>query len=600
VFYTSALRFVEDETNDKLELPRSNLSRPEWTRAVIQGADDKSSRWRHSLLLGGTLLGFEGQDRENLPGDLRNRIEAALITVTNLALQEQGEKDANSHLCLVFVLNTVFPLLSDRHRAQLQYDILLPELVNAAYFSRAGLEHGYWLGTVDGDIRQASKTHFTWSSKSISAVRVQEIKSRPLVSSLGPLARLIAHAVENVRDANILVATLAKLADFSRNIGLSWRQNKFSEIEVGEESHFLDDETRTTTLPNLLQLIRNTLFSIIICLRAIIGRVITSVALSSDLIAPTLAIQALHILRDTYFISHRFGQQSSSQFMFVNYTAIDILNQFPVQAESFLAAVKSAQPGTIPAHPLDRLHDLFFLNTAEHLTLALRPEANQELLVNTAMPYITTHGDTRLNELYEAAHSVLLAVFASPQNGRVAAQHLPFYVETLLHSFPSSLTPRQFRLAIKSITQVAAPHSTVFVAMPALQEIIMEMLNSRLPQASEVPIPASDSALVESNHPQSEKSVVLFSMIDSLSFLPVTLLEDWLFLTAEALQTLTDTVQRSECQGRLWEVLSSGEMDVERAALCVAWWTSRGGKELVLYGQDAMEMSGALTAESKL
>jgi len=100
VFYTSALRFVEDETNDKLELPRSNLSRPEWTRAVIQGADDKSSRWRHSLLLGGTLLGFEGQDRENLPGDLRNRIEAALITVTNLALQEQGEKDANSHLCL--------------------------------------------------------------------------------------------------------------------------------------------------------------------------------------------------------------------------------------------------------------------------------------------------------------------------------------------------------------------------------------------------------------------------------------------------------------------------------------------------------------------
>ncbi|KAJ9651146.1 hypothetical protein H2198_009572 [Neophaeococcomyces mojaviensis] len=600
VFYTSALRFVEDEKNEKLHYPRSNLSRTEWTKAVIQGADNASPRWRHTLLLGGTLLAFEGQGHEQLPSDLRNKIEGALITATNLALQEHDVRDANYQLCLVFVLNTVFPLLSDHHRAQLQFDLLLPELIDATYFSREGLEHGYWLGTIDGDIQQISKTHFSWNAKSISAVRVQEIKSRPLVSSLGPLARLIAHAVENVRDSRILVAVLARVAEFSRNVALSWRQNKFSEIEVGEEGDFLDDETRKTAFPNLLQLLRNTLFSIVICLRAITGRLITEPALSSDLLAPTLAIQTLHILRDTYFISHRFGQNSSSQYVFVTYTAIDILNQFPAQAESFLAAVKSVEAGTIPAHPLDRLHDLFFLNIAEHFTLVLRPEANEELLVNTAMPYITTHGDRRLNELYEAAHSVLLAVFASPQNGVISAQHVPFYVEALLQSFPASLTPRQFRLAIKSIMQVSAPHSQIFMAMPNLQEVILEMLTSRLPHASEVLIPTSDPALVESNHPQSEKSVILCSMIESLSFLPVSLLEEWLYLTAEALQRVTDTVQKGECQRRFWEVLSSNAMDVERAVVCVAWWTSRGGRELVLSGEDVMEMSGGLVAESKL
>lgn len=36
------------------------------------------------------------------------------------------------------------------------------------------------------------------------------------------------------------------------------------------------------------------------------------------------------------------------------------------------------------------------------------------------------------------------------------------------------------------------------------------------------------------------------------------------------------------CRQRLWEVLSNGEMDVDRSAFCVAWWSTRGGKEMVL------------------
>ncbi|KAK5945996.1 hypothetical protein PMZ80_000135 [Knufia obscura] len=602
-FYTAALRFAENENNEKAEHNRSNLSLLEWTKAVIQGADDKSPRWRHLLLLGGILLGFENKGYSHLPGDLRHRIEVALVTATNLALHEKNAGDANSQLCIVFVLNTVFPLMSDESRTRIEYDLLLPQLVEATYFSPEGLEHGYWLGTIDADVRQVSKTHFHWDARSISAVRVHEIKSRVLVSALGPLARLIAHSVESVRDPNLLVAVLARLAEFSRNIALSWRQNKLSEIEVSEEGDFLEEQTRRTTFPELLQLLRNTMFSFVICLRAITGRILLDATLSSDAKAPTLAIQTLHILRDLYFISHRFGQQSSSQYMFVNYTSIDVLNQFPAQAESFLSTVRSTQTGTIPAHPLDRLNDLFFLNTAEHFTLSLRPAATEQLLVNTALPYITTNGDRRLSELYEAAHSVLLAVFAAPQNGAVSAQHIPFYVETLLHSFPTSLTPRQFRLAIRSLLQVSAPPSPIAASMQQLQEIVMDMLKSRLPQASEVLLPPADPAFTESA-PLSEKSVLVLSIIENLNLLPVFLLEEWLVIAAESLQKLGDPIQKNECQKRFWEVLSSGEMDVERAAVCVTWWTSRGGRELVLFGnempQEVFQMSGGLAVESKL
>ena len=65
---------------------------------------------------------------------------------------------------------------------------------------------------------------------------------------------------------------------------------------------------------------------------------------------------------------------------------------------------------------------------------------------------------------------------------------------------------------------------------------------------------------------------------------------------------------RKACQERLWDALSSGEMDVERANLCVTWWSTRGGREMVLFGTDENSqqgpyMSGALGAanpESKL
>jgi hypothetical protein len=48
---------------------------------------------------------------------------------------------------------------------------------------------------------------------------------------------------------------------------------------------------------------------------------------------------------------------------------------------------------------------------------------------------------------------------------------------------------------------------------------------------------------------------------------------------------------------RYWEVLVSGEMDAERSSSAVAWWGTRGGRDMVLFGQETEQenmMSGAL------
>ncbi|KIW10835.1 hypothetical protein PV08_10134 [Exophiala spinifera] len=603
VFYTALLRLIEDKQDPARELLRSHLSVEEWVKAVVKGADERSPRWRHTLLLGGLLLAFQSRQFEELRPNLRNKLEAALVTATNLALREK-DVEVNCELAVIFVINHTFPILSDVHRSQVQYDLLLPLLVDATYFSKEGLEQGYWLGAIDNDIRQSSPQKFNWSSTSTTFKRLTEIKKRSLITALGSLSRLTAHCVDNVHDRMLIVHCTNRIADFARTLATSWRQNKLSEIDAKEEALYLDQDTVSTTLPTLLQLLRDTMFATVIILRSVLGRLICDPILGADNTAPGLAMQTLHILRDTYFIAHRFGLVSSSQYTFVNFTAIDILTRYQPQSENFLESIRPVELGRIPAHPLDRMRDLFFLNAAEHFTLTVSPQMSQELLFNAAAPYVDPRGDPRLGEIFEAAHSVMLAILAAPRNAEVATKNVPFYVETLLRSFPMPLNARQFRFAINSVVRLAAPPSPIAASMPLMQAIILDLLRERMEQASEDLLPSNPDLPLEREQRLSEKAILLLAIIDCLSSLPVQLLEEWLPLTAELLHKVKNPSQKQQCQHRLWAALSDGEMDVDRAVTCVAWWTSRGGREHVLLGEQPEEqdymMSGALRFDNKL
>lgn len=102
----------------------------------------------------------------------------------------------------------------------------------------------------------------------------------------------------------------------------------------------------------------------------------------------------------------------------------------------------------------------------------------------------------------------------------------------------------------------------------------------------------------------SEQCALVHALIDSLPFLEVSSLEDWLPTTAASVHSIQEPTQRDTAKYRFWEVLSNGEMDVARAAVCVAWWATRGGRELLLHGgvgtYPPTMMSGALNEISKL
>lgn len=105
--------------------------------------------------------------------------------------------------------------------------------------------------------------------------------------------------------------------------------------------------------------------------------------------------------------------------------------------------------------------------------------------------------------------------------------------------------------------------------------------------ASTVPIPPNtQNGSTPDQQSLSAQAVLILALIDSLSFLCVDDLKEWLPLTAQLINTISDRGMRNVCVDRFWEALSGGEMDVDRAHCCVTWWSTRGGRELVLFGAE--------------
>ena len=425
--------------------PITRLTTEEWVTAVIKGADERSPRWRHLVVFGGLMLGLLRHDEHALPERLRRVLETATVTATNIALRQGEASDNLAAKSIAVVLSRVFNLLSEIQKLNLDHNLLLPTLYQPPLFDKDGLHSGYFLSTIDADVIEAAPEKFDWATRSSTYVQTKRMATGPLFSSLGSLSRLIAFSVENAQDPAAVATMVGDLSQFARSLCVQWRQNKLSEIDASEEPAYLTDDTLKHTLPLLWRVLKSSMFAAVVILRSVLGRVLGDAKLALDtggspgpslvwiltFTAPFVAVQTLHTLRNIYFISSRTGPSSFSQYTFVYLTAIDILSNSPVQVEAFLHEIKPSEIGAIPQHPLDRCHDLFFLNTSEHFALMLNPQACEDLLIKAAMPYLGLSSDQRLLENFEAAHSVMLAVFAAPLNTNITIRHIKAYFDVL-------------------------------------------------------------------------------------------------------------------------------------------------------------------------
>ncbi|OIW33272.1 hypothetical protein CONLIGDRAFT_167002 [Coniochaeta ligniaria NRRL 30616] len=579
-----------------------------WIRAVVKGADDRSPRWKHVLVLAGILTGMEATGTDTLSHGLKHLLEGAIVTATNLALEalprEGGSVPSGA---LALSLTYTFHMLSEPCRSSINFDLLIP-VATAALLGEDGLSGGLFLGAIDVDVRQTGD-QFVWSERSPSFLHLRQLTQKPLVSDMGALVKMLAYAVGR---ANVHPGKVMQLQDdlvaFTQRLLQQWQANKLSELEMSETSLFLTPETLRTTWPALWQLLKRITFAVVTVLHAITQRSLLDVYFRNAGVAAPLAVKSLDIFRNLSFISSPHASEFQI-YKFTYLTSIDTLVQYPEACITFLQSIKRPDSGVIPANPLDRTLDLCYLSFAEHLPLNLPPDACDALIVQPAMAYLTHSAPIsgRMVELFESAHSAILSVLSCPHNGDLIVKLAPFYSETLFTSFPTHISPRQFRLAFKTMIQILSPPFPISATHPGFAETLLEMVRFRITAANPLPLPPSPDAVGKEDlsGPVSEQSTLVMTLIDSLPFLPLHMVEDWMTWTAESLNEILDPAMRDVARRRYVEILGSGEMDVERAAIGVAWWGSKGGRELVLFGgpggtseQQQFMMSGAIVEES--
>lgn len=579
-----------------------------WARAVVKGADERSSRWQHLLVLAGILMGFEGDARQSLSSGMRATLEQAVVTAANLALRTLDREPPIARAAVVLALNWAFPLLSDSSREAVDCDALLPVAIQSL-LGDTGLQGGLFLGAIAADIKQDG-SRLEWLEASRSFIALRQAASKPLVETAGPLAKLIAFAVERTKNHQLVLQTQDELLRFSANLLEHWRGVKLAEVDVGEESILLTGATVQVTWPALWRLLTNVLFAVIAILRSVTARSLLDPHLRNDQMAPVVASRTLHIYRNLYFISSR-GNDNFQVYTFSYLTSIDTLARYADASVAFLRAAIPSNTTSTPTHTLHRILDLFYLNTAEHLPLNLPEEACESLIIQPATAYLSNYAQSskRVVELFEAAHAAILSVLCCPQNGPIAVRMAPFYAETLLESFPSHISSRQFRLAFSTLMQILSPPFPVSATQPELAETLLEMIRFRISVADQKVLPATPNTEDQAAAPpMSEQSALVLTLIDALPYLSLPILEDWMGMAAISLHEIPAPTLKDVAKHRFWELLGSGEMDVERAAIGVAWWGTKGGRELVLFGPNRGNgqeplMSGALvddTAVSRL
>ncbi|PHH64690.1 hypothetical protein CDD81_4131 [Ophiocordyceps australis] len=605
VYHAAAGRVRQGRTAEaRRSIPRqgSGLGCDEWTRAIVKGADDKSRPWQHLLVLTGVLIGMEGDDKPSISRYLRHRLQQAIVTAANLALEQVAQDGERAAASIIIALNFAFSHISEFHRTQINCDALLPVVV-WAITGEQGLCNGQFLYAIAKDTTETASRILSWPAQSLSSHMLEELDKQPLVANAGPISKLAAFAVQHARDCSAVLQAHDALLLFTAKVFDAWQSMAFSDIDPAFESMRLGPETMQSTWPLLWQLLKKLMFATVAVVQAVVARSLLDANMFAQNVASTIATKTLHLLRNLFFISSRNGNSSFQVYTFTYLTSIDIVTRDSVACEKLLEECRRARHASFTASHLERTLDLFYLNLAEHLPLSLSTRACEMLIIEPATAYLSNDGPLTpfMVQVFESAHSAILSVLCCPQQSSLTMRVAPAYIVKLFDSFPHHISPRQFRVAFKTVMEIVSPPYPIAGMRPELSETLLDMLRSLIPGASTAPLnPTPDvlsrDAASQQGEMLSEQSALVLTLIDSLPFLPLGLVEEWLTVAANLMNGIADMQMRAPAKKRFLDLLVNGELDVDRAMIGLAWWTDQGGRELIVFGGpgEPVMMSGAL------
>ncbi|KAF8629292.1 hypothetical protein AX15_003525 [Amanita polypyramis BW_CC] len=329
-------------------------------------------------------------------------------------------------------------------------------------------------------------------------LHLKTLMSSPAYSSLALLSKLTALTLElslDTRSQRIQqametsVRTLSAFEQMARVIEANWNSGPL----LGRKDGDIESTSRSAT-KDLWSILKTFLFSTVMIAQALLNTVIYA---PPHLFAPSirpqdLSIQVLNTLYHLSFVVSEFGgiapdSGSFSELKRTTYLALDILTQEPKKAEAFVRQI-SLQLGvagngqrcaTNMPHEVQQSKKAFTLVCLEQLVPVLSIDCIRSWVWEMCYPQLS---DTSHRELYESAHSVILAILAShapfengPETNQLSkvkgppearssdnfvTRIIPFYAQCLVeNSGEGKLGTAQLQLAYSALVRSAGASS---------------------------------------------------------------------------------------------------------------------------------------------
>ncbi|GAA5874536.1 hypothetical protein JCM3774_004643 [Rhodotorula dairenensis] len=318
-----------------------------------------------------------------------------------------------------------------------------------------------------------------WPKESASYSAINALITAPIFVSLGSVSRALGRSLEAAavqagssdrtvsnpalpaihRFSTLLLATTSRLAE-------GWAATAWADVE-GESG--LAPETREATAP--WTILKTMLFAQTLIYSSLLE--VVSMRSSSQngptTVQRNLATEAVRALSKTYFVALKFGQAGFPAWRAVLAGLIDVVTVPQPSPSRPSCNVRSAGEELVRSlemprgaaaagdgrhrRAIDRAGVTFWVNTAEQVMAQLGDDYVEKEVLHRCRPYLE---DATYRDTFEAAHSVILAVFAT--NKRCTCDVAPWYLTLVLRTFPDLLTVTQLRLAYA--TTVAAVSKT--------------------------------------------------------------------------------------------------------------------------------------------
>lgn len=615
----------------------------DWILSIYKSVENlaPAEQWRALPVLGGIILAITKSSPEtgkNIGGSLAlsgykvKMVEQLFVDFIHNTVHahHKSKPQAGQLAAAVVILSVVLPHLGDGYKKQLGAHLILPAAVELVYTSEKGL-----------DLPKVFRSLII-DSKSTSLN--DKLNKNPVFRHLNSLSLLIQFLIHNshpIQEVEVVFEALKHIVQFSEllaseyqnlaavigadaaetNNGL-WRFIKFSLFSLSVSFQGYTSWLLLHINRKLFQKYAVPAATSIIKAFSNVYFVVAQISLSGFPTFDFVYYSCLDILLDP-----AFAQVGISE----------------VVAELSVPFLKSKKDSLayIESDLVNRGRLIYLLNLDEHLVplLPFSEEVSSKkktpTISNSVLPLVTQlltppESESNITITYfqpvlESAHSVFLAIVSTPsqilernngsRDGDVSSDiqdksaetsstntqkyldhKIPEYLQTVLSLFPGVLSPNQFTLAITTVVRACSPPSPLYRVNMNRSEWILNQIHDKAQNDIQpgVPLPAElgthaqnlndngQSNSDDKNIPvPTTRAVVISSLIHSLPYVHITLLETWLNKVVKLIQRPDNfdktkigpayKLEQEYLETDLFQMISE-ELEQYKSTIGIKWW----------------------------